>query len=168
MNRSKQITIAIVIMMAVCAFQTKAQEKMVNYQSEKSGVAVIVPSDTEIVKDEKTVLNLQSSNFIFSVNPLLAENLSEDVLEKVLTETAAALSLDLETAGEADFKTKTLNGNYVYGSVEEDIFCIAGFASAKGDNSVVFLFTVNFSPAAADEVKALLKSFEYNPEEIVE
>ena len=168
MKRTKQITIAIAVMMTVCVGKILAQEEMVNYQSKNNGVAVIVPSDTEIVKDEKTVLNLQSSNFIFSVNPLLAENLNEDVLEKILTETAAALSLDLETAGEADFKTNTLNGNYVYGAVEEDIFCIAGFASIKGDDSVIFLFTVNFSPAAADEVKALLKSFEYNPAEIAE
>lgn len=166
MNVIRKMAVALVVLAAVCGTKLSAQE-FVNFQSTETGICVTVPGDMNVVKHDETILQLQSDLVVFSVHPMLTENLTVEAMTDMMGKTAASAGFELGEMESDEIHNKTLDITAFTGKNADGVVFGVGVIQPKENDAVVFLMTMTYADGAGDEVAGtIISSIEFDPDVI--
>lgn len=164
MNIIKKMAVAMVVLAAVCGTKLSAQE-FFNFQSKETGICVTVPGDMEIVNHDETILQLQTDLVVFSVHPMLSENLTVDAVTELIGKTADSAGLDLKKMETDEIHNETVDILAYSGKNADGVITGIGLIQPKMNDKIIFLMTLTYADGAGDKVAGtIINSLEFNPD----
>jgi len=164
-NNMKKVFFIMTLFMSFMVAHVSAQD-LYRYQSTENGLQIIFPGEADIDEDSGEGLTLEGEDYLFIAIPFSPEETTDDELTDAYAKIIASSKVDMESAEQKEFKSKTLAGAMYIGANEVSL-SISGIVYSKiAPEKIGFIFHMMSTHDKIETAVQAVKSLEFYPEKI--